>query len=257
MAVIVAYGDSNTWGYDPATRARLAPDVRWTGVMRRKLGGGHTVIEEGLNGRTSVFDDPIEPYRNGLTYLPPCLLSHAPLDLIVISLGCNDLKARFSLAPADIAAGVERLVLTAKSFPVGPGGAPPDVILTAPPPVVELTDFADMFEGAREKSLSLGVRYRAIAKLHGVGFVDAGEHIHCSPLDGIHFEADQHASARPGDGGGGAGAASMRRAFKGQKLQRFHAYPPRRALLFAERLCNSARLSAPLRALPFPRGPLR
>ncbi|WP_158816995.1 SGNH/GDSL hydrolase family protein [Methylocapsa sp. S129] len=193
MSVIVAYGDSNTWGYDPAAGARFAPGVRWTGIMQSELGASFKVIEEGLNGRTTVFDDPIEPYRNGLAYLPPCLLSHAPLDLIIISLGCNDLKRRFWLSASDIAQGVERLVLTAKSFPVGRNGGPPDIILAAPPPVVELTAFADMFEGAREKSRELGARYRAVAKLHGVGFVDAGEHIHCSPLDGIHFEADQHA----------------------------------------------------------------
>ena len=82
MPVIVAYGDSNTWGYDPAAGARFPAGVRWTGVMSAALGADFRVIEEGLNGRTSVFDDPIEPYRNGLDYLPPCLLSHAPLDLI-------------------------------------------------------------------------------------------------------------------------------------------------------------------------------
>jgi len=193
MSVIVAYGDSNTWGYDPATGARIAADRRWTGVLSLELGAGYRVIEEGLNGRTSVFDDPIEPYRNGLTYLPPCLLSHAPLDLLIISLGCNDLKRRFWLSPGDIALGVERLIVTAKSFPVGRAGGPPDVILAAPPPFAELTAFADMFEGAGEKSRALGARYRAVAELHGVGFVDAGEHILCSSLDGIHFEADQHA----------------------------------------------------------------
>jgi lysophospholipase L1-like esterase len=193
MPVIVAYGDSNTWGYDPTAGARFPAGVRWTGVMSRELGSDFRVIEEGLNGRTTVFDDPIEPHRNGLAYLPPCLLSHSPLDLIIISLGCNDLKRRFSLSSSDIAQGAERLVLTAKSFGVGPDGTPPAIILAAPPPVVELAAFADMFEGAREKSLSLGARYRALAELHGTGFIDAGEHIHCSPLDGIHFEADQHA----------------------------------------------------------------
>jgi lysophospholipase L1-like esterase len=192
MPVVVAYGDSNTWGYDPATGGRFAADARWTGVMRRRLGAGFSVVEEGLNGRTSIFNDPIEPYRNGLDYLPPCLLSHAPLDLIILSLGCNDLKRRFSLSPNDIAQGVERLILTVKSFPVGRDGRPPDIILAAPAPVAELTGFADMFEGSQEKSRSLGARYGAVAKLHKTGFVDAGEHIHCSPLDGIHFEADQH-----------------------------------------------------------------
>jgi lysophospholipase L1-like esterase len=193
MAVIVAYGDSNTWGYDPAAAQRFAPDVRWTGVLQSALGPAHRVIEEGLNGRTTIFDDPIEPHRNGLTFLTPCLLSHAPLDLIIISLGCNDLKHRFWLTPGDIALGAERLVLMTKSLAVGPKGAPPQILLAAPPPVVELTAFAEMFEGAREKSHELGARYAAVARLHGVGFIDAGAHIHCSPLDGIHYEADQHA----------------------------------------------------------------
>ncbi|MGD0723384.1 MAG: SGNH/GDSL hydrolase family protein [Roseiarcus sp.] len=193
MSVILAYGDSNTWGYDPAAGVRFGPNVRWTGVMQAELGAAFKVIEEGLNGRTTVFDDPIEPDRNGLTYLSPCLLSHAPLDLLVISLGCNDLKRRFWLSPGDIALGAERLVQTARALAVGPGGATPDVILAAPAPVARLTAFADMFEGAADKSRALGALYRAVAERNGVGFVDAGAHIQCSALDGIHFEADQHA----------------------------------------------------------------
>jgi len=193
MAVIVAFGDSNTWGYDPAAGARIPPDVRWTGVMRRELGPGNSVIEEGLNGRTTVFDDPIEPDRRGADYLPPCLRSHAPLDLVIIALGCNDMKARFGLTPSDIAAGAERLILMARAEPVGPGGAPPKVILVAPPPIAELTGFAEIFEGATEKSRRLAARYREVAERQGVGFVDAGQFIACSDVDGIHFEADSHA----------------------------------------------------------------
>jgi lysophospholipase L1-like esterase len=193
MYVVVAYGDSNTWGYDPAKSQRLASETRWTGVMAQALGQSYKVIEEGLNGRTTVHDDPFEPFRNWLTYLNPCLLSHAPLDLIVIALGCNDLKHRFGLTPGDIALGAERLVLTVKASTTGPADKAPEIILIAPPPLVALTAFADMFDGGPEKSHQLGARYRALAALHGVGFVDAREHIHCSPLDGIHFEADQHA----------------------------------------------------------------
>jgi lysophospholipase L1-like esterase len=125
MAVIVAFGDSNTWGYDPATATRFAPQVRWTGVMQRELGPDHSVIEEGLNGRTTVFDDPIEPDRRGADYLPPCLRSHAPLDLLIIALGCNDMKMRFSASPGDIADGAERLIEIARAEAVGPGGVPP------------------------------------------------------------------------------------------------------------------------------------
>jgi lysophospholipase L1-like esterase len=193
MAVIVAFGDSNTWGYDPASATRFPAHVRWTGVMRRELGDGHSVIEEGLNGRTTVFDDPIEPDRRGADYLPPCLRSHAPLDVLIIALGCNDMKARFAVPPADIAAGAERLLLMARAEPVGPNGAPPQVILVAPPPVAKLSAFAEMFGGAMEKSRNLASRYREVAERQGVGFVDAGQFIACSNLDGIHFEADQHA----------------------------------------------------------------
>jgi len=193
MAVIVAFGDSNTWGYDPAAATRFPADVRWTGVMRRELGEGHSVIEEGLNGRTTVFTDPIEPDRRGADYLPPCLRSHAPLDLLIIALGCNDMKSRFSASPGDIANGAERLILMTRAEPAGPGGGPPKILLVAPPPLAKLTAFAEMFQGATEKSRVLGARYREIAERHKIGFVDAGEFIACSPLDGIHYEADQHA----------------------------------------------------------------
>jgi lysophospholipase L1-like esterase len=192
MAVVLAFGDSNTWGYDPATSARFDHDARWTGVMSRRLGPGHRVIEEGLNGRTTVFEDPIEPDRRGADYLRPCLLSHAPLDLVIIALGCNDMKARFGASVGDIAAGAERLIAITLAEPVGPIGAPPAILLVAPPPLAKLATFAEMFEGAPEKSRQLAARYREVAERRGVGFVDAGQFIHASDLDGIHFEADQH-----------------------------------------------------------------
>ena len=101
MKVIVAFGDSNTWGYDPGDGRRASPPMRaGPASWRASSGPAISVIEEGLNGRTTVFDDPIEPDRRGADYLPPCLRSHAPLDLLIIALGCNDLKARFSPPPA-------------------------------------------------------------------------------------------------------------------------------------------------------------
>lgn len=74
--IILCYGDSNTWGYDPATRGRFDSTTRWTGVLQTLLGDNFTVIAEGLNGRTTSWDDPLAPGRNGLTYLRPCLESH-------------------------------------------------------------------------------------------------------------------------------------------------------------------------------------
>ena len=116
MATIVCYGDSNTWGAIPmpsrAELGRFAPADRWPGVLREKLGPSHTVIEEGLNGRTTVHDDPDRrrPVKNGHRFLPVVLETHAPIDLVIIKLGTNDLKMRFSVPAYDIADGAGRLV---------------------------------------------------------------------------------------------------------------------------------------------------
>jgi lysophospholipase L1-like esterase len=192
MKRILCYGDSNTWGYDPATQDRFERDTRWTGVLRNSLGEGYEVIEEGLNGRTTVWDDPIEGYKNGHTYLIPCLETHRPLDLVVIMLGTNDLKMRFSLPPSDIASGAGMLVKAVQQSEAGYTGKPPKVLLIAPPPVARLSEFAEMFTGAEEKSKKLSKWFRQIAGELGCAFLDAGEVIVSSELDGIHFQAAEH-----------------------------------------------------------------
>jgi lysophospholipase L1-like esterase len=192
MPVIVVFGDSNTWGSDPATGGRLPRPQRWPSVLQRELGPDFEVIAEGLRGRTTVHDDPIEPYRCGADALPPCLMSHAPVDLVILALGCNDLKKRFSLSAFDVAEGAARLIFFARAYGEGPDGRPPRILLIAPPPIAKLTGFAEMFEGGAEKSRLLGERFRAVAEREGVAFLDAGQVIRCSDLDGIHYEADQH-----------------------------------------------------------------
>ncbi len=134
MRTVLCYGDSNTWGYEPATGKRFPEDVRWPGVLARQLGEGFRVIEEALNGRTTVRDDPVEEHKNGKTYLRPCLESHAPLDLVIIALGVNDLKARFFASASDVADGAGVLVSIARRSGVGPDGGSPAVMLVAPPP---------------------------------------------------------------------------------------------------------------------------
>lgn len=193
MKTILCYGDSNTWGYDPATKDRFAPDVRWTGVLQQNLGPDYRVIEEGLNGRTTVWDDPIEGYKNGKAYLPPCLASHRPLDLVVLMLGTNDLKQRFSVPAADIAKGVGVLVDLILQSGSGYAGEPPQVLLLAPPSLSTLTEFAEMFSGAEAKAARFGELYAQIAAERGCAFLDTGRVIVSSPLDGIHFEATEHA----------------------------------------------------------------
>ncbi len=192
--IILCYGDSNTWGYDPATRGRFDSTTRWTGVLQTLLGDNFTVIAEGLNGRTTSWDDPLAPGRNGLTYLRPCLESHQPVDLVTIMLGTNDLKQRFRLSASDIAEGAGLLVKTVQETLARQEGGGPPVLLIAPPSTAKLTKLAGMFEGASEKSRELAVHYRRNAEWNGCAFLDAGKVVQSSDKDGIHLEAHQHAN---------------------------------------------------------------
>jgi lysophospholipase L1-like esterase len=191
MKTILCYGDSNTWGYDPATQERYGHEQRWTRRLQALLGAGYWVIEEGQNGRTTVHDDPVEGNRNGLTYLLPCLESHKPLDLVVLMLGTNDLKLRMSKTSQDIARSVGRLVKHIQTSESGPGNGAPKVLIIAPPPLGKLTDFSESFSGGSEKSRTLGAQYRIVASERGCAFLDAGTVIRSSDVDGIHFDADQ------------------------------------------------------------------
>jgi lysophospholipase L1-like esterase len=189
---ILCFGDSNTWGYDPATQARFPRDRRWTGVLRRELGEGYLVVEEGLNGRTTVWDDPIEGYKNGKEYLVPCLETHKPIDLVTIMLGTNDLKMRFHVPACDIAAGAGVLVDIVARSETGPGDGAPQVLLIAPPPIAKLSEFAEMFEGGTAKSKMLSHHFRLVAEERGCAFLDASEVLVSSDVDGIHFELSEH-----------------------------------------------------------------
>ena len=193
MKTVLCYGDSNTWGSDPETGERFAPDVRWPGVLARELGEGYRVVEEGLPGRTTVRDDPVEgAHKNGRTYLRACLESHRPVDLVTVMLGTNDLKGRFGASASDIAQGAAVLAEMAHNSGCGPGGGAPAVLLIAPPPVGRLTEMAEMFEGSEEKSARFAGHYRYFAEQKGCGFLEAGAVIASSDVDGIHLGAEAH-----------------------------------------------------------------
>jgi len=192
MKTILCYGDSNTWGWDPATQTRLPRDERWPGVLRRELGEGYLVIEEGLPGRTTVWDDPIEGYKNGKEYLIPCLETHRPIDVVILMLGTNDLKVRFSLSAYDIANGAGVLVNIVQRSDAGIGGKPPQVLLLAPPPLGQLSEFAEMFGGAVAKSRGFSDQYERVAEEYGCAFFDTSEVIVSSDVDGVHLERSEH-----------------------------------------------------------------
>jgi lysophospholipase L1-like esterase len=194
---ILCYGDSNTWGSVPIVSMdnvlRYSREERWPGVMRKELGAGYEVIEEGCPGRTTAWDDPIEGDLNGQTHLPHILYSHQPLDLVTIMLGTNDLKARFGKRAYDIALAAGTLVTMVRKqyFMVG---TTPQVLLIAPPPVPEDVPqlFREMLWGAGEKSKSFGRFFRQVAEDLTCGFLDAGEIIETSRIDGVHLDAEAH-----------------------------------------------------------------
>lgn len=194
MRTVLCFGDSNTWGANPKNCTRYPVAIRWPGVLRALLGPDWMVVEEGMCGRTTVFDDPIECNRNGADALPVCLESHHPLDLVVILLGTNDLKARFHAPADDIARGAGRLIQLCRQSTSGINGNPPQVLLICPPPLAPLAGlpFATMFAGGEEKSRELAPYFEQIACDYGCHFLDGGTVIETSCVDGIHLDADQH-----------------------------------------------------------------
>ena len=113
---ILCFGDSNTWGYTPKG-GRYDDETRWPMRMQRVLGDRYTVIEEGMNGRTCLFDDPVEGgYKSGAAYLPPCLMSHSPLDCVILMLGSNDTKQRFGMNAKTIGEAMMQLVRLARLY---------------------------------------------------------------------------------------------------------------------------------------------
>jgi lysophospholipase L1-like esterase len=161
-------------------------------VLARELGGTYHVVEEGLGGRTTVWEDPIEGYRNGKEYLIPCLESHMPIDLVTVLLGTNDLKMRFSVSAYDIATSSGVLVNMIQKSATGPRNAPPQVLLMSPPVVGTLSDYAEMFQDAQAKSRKFAKYYGQVADLFHCHFMDTAQIVTSSERDGIHWEATEH-----------------------------------------------------------------
>lgn len=197
MKTILCYGDSNTFGADPegTWQDRFAYDVRWPGCLQRELGVGYRVIEEGLGGRTTVFDDPFEPARCGKSFLPLCLESHRPLDLVILMLGVNDLKLRFAAPPCDIALGLASLGQLAAGGPWGPGDKAPAVLLVSPAHIEErILDgpFGEMFgQDAPARCRALAPRMAQQAKEKGFFFFDAAAAAQVG-RDGLHLTPESH-----------------------------------------------------------------
>lgn len=193
MANLLCFGDSNTWGFDAAHEARHPKAHRWPTVLARELGPDADVVAEGQNGRTTAHDDPQWQNRNGRKALAIVLESHAPLDLVILMLGPNDVKDRLGLKAEDAARGMSALVQFAKGRPAWPVRRSPEVLVVAPPPVEEVSGrFEKEFQQGKAESARLAELYRAVAHEHGAHFFDAGPVTGYGKEDGLHLDAAGH-----------------------------------------------------------------
>ncbi|SIQ10604.1 Lysophospholipase L1 [Rhizobium sp. RU20A] len=194
MKTVLCYGDSLTWGYNAEGPGRHALADRWPSVLQVALGQGVQVIAEGLNGRTTAYDDhTADCDRNGARILPTILQTHGPLDLVIILLGTNDMKPVVAGPAFSAVQGMERLIeiIRHHAWPLGQDQTP-EILIVAPPALCETanTAFAAMFAGGVEQSSMLSTLYADLADETGCGFFDAGSVAVTTPLDGVHLDAD-------------------------------------------------------------------
>lgn len=200
MKRILCYGDSNTWGADPDTGLRYDEQTRYPRVLASLLGTDYDVIEEGLPGRTSVYDTDVDAYVNGKTYLYPCLSSHAPLDLVIIMLGSNDLSTGCKVNAYYAAAGVERLVNLVRHWSIDRRVACPKILVVSPPLLCtkpyQLPSQAFMaqvfdFAWCAQESKNFRKHYAEVAEVTGCGFLAAEDYTQAGS-DGVHLTKESH-----------------------------------------------------------------
>lgn len=196
MQHVLVYADSLSWGIVPGTRQRLPFDARWPGVVENTLnaqGRRVRVVEDCLNGRRTVWDDPFKPGRNGQQGLAQRIEIHSPLALVVVLLGTNDFQSMHPLNAWHAAQGVASLVQTIRSAPIEPGMPVPPVLVVAPPPITTPAGpLAPKFAGGEHKCVGLAAALHASCQELQCHFFDAGTVACASAIDGVHLDADQH-----------------------------------------------------------------
>lgn len=197
MTQILVYGDSLSWGIVPGTRQRLAFFERWPGILQAGLLNAGTrvrVIEDCLNGRRTVWDDPFKPGRNGLAGLEQRIEVNSPLALVVLMLGTNDFQSVHQHNASHSAQGVASLVRAIRRAPIEPDMPIAPILIVAPPRAATASGLmVDKFAGARDKAEGLSAAYAAVASEMGCAFFDADRIVTASLIDGVHLDADQHA----------------------------------------------------------------
>lgn len=196
MQHILVYSDSLSWGIIPTTRKRLLFDQRWPGVLEISLcssGEKVRVIEDCLNGRRTVWDDPFKPGRNGLVGLAQRIEIHSPLELVVLMLGTNDFQSMHEHNAWQSSQGILALVSAIRTAPIETGMSVPQVLVVAPPAIqTPKGPIAPKFEGGERKCIGLADAYRKVCEEIDCNFFDAGSVITSSNVDGVHLDLEQH-----------------------------------------------------------------
>lgn len=188
MRNILCYGDSNTWGAVPGTLVRHPYDVRWPGVMATELGQNFRIIEDGINGRTTVWDDPDNQCRNGLQSLGYSLYRSKPLDLIIVMLGTNDLDYTDAKGYYEgISILAKRILLANRCYP-GTSNIfldKPRLLLVSP---IEFCSHMPQYQEA----LKFAIYTEQLANELKIPWLNAAEFAKPSEIDGCHMDAENH-----------------------------------------------------------------
>ncbi len=196
MQQILVYADSLSWGIIPTTRERLPFAQRWPGVMEGALlaaGRQVRVIEDCLNGRRTVWEDPFKPGRKGIEGLAQRIECHSPLALVILALGSNDFQATHQNYAWQSAQGIAALIGAIRGAPIEPGMPVPPILVVAPPPIsIAKGTIAPKFEGADQRCRGAAAAYAAVCQELGCRFFDAGQVVAVSERDGVHLEARAH-----------------------------------------------------------------
>lgn len=194
---ILCFGDSNTWGFNARDEQRFPKEVRWTRKLQQHLGEDYEIIEEGLNGRNAVCEDQLKEGLRGLDYIYPCIMTHKPLDLVIIKLGTNDSKERYSMTPHNIAMGIIRLANKVLHNGVGSTGGDPEILIVAPAPIgkdyMHVDAYLSMGREADRKSKDMVPYLEEMAKENGFHFLNAGLHLKMGETDHMHLDEEGHA----------------------------------------------------------------
>lgn len=196
MTTLLTFGDSNTYGaapiYDEFTRVRYAQGTRWPTRVASAL--GWDLVEAGLPGRTVATPDPNDmgAHMDGRLGLQIALQSCGPIDVMTLMLGTNDVKQAFGLTAQMIASQIEGLVETALSKDMQASHNGFKLLLIAPPPVREVGYLAGKYKGAERASNALPALLETLAQKHKIAYVNAGDFIEVSEIDGVHYSAEMH-----------------------------------------------------------------